>query len=329
VKALITGGAGFIGHHLARHLLESGYRIDIADNFVRGPRDADVIALTSSSQARLLDVDLLNPDALSDAAADYDYIFHFAAIVGVAQVLERPEAVLRDNVTMLVRALDCARDQAQLKRFVFPSTSEVYAGTLEHFGLPLPTPESTPLALPDLGRPRTAYMLSKVYGEALCQHAGVPFTILRPHNVYGPRMGLSHVVPELMERAHHARDNDVLEVFSIDHRRTFCYIDDAVALLAAAARAPECDGETLNLGREGPEITIGELAALITDVVGKPLRIVAGPDTEGSPLRRCPDMRRTVELTGYRPRVALREGVEKTYAWYRGNVFGGRGVYAR
>jgi UDP-glucose 4-epimerase len=237
--------------------------------------------------------------------------------------------VLRDNVTMLVRALDCARDQAQLKRFVFPSTSEVYAGTLEHFGLPLPTPESTPLALPDLRRPRTAYMLSKIYGEALCEHAGVPFTILRPHNVYGPRMGLSHVVPELMERAHDARDNEVLEVFSIDHRRTFCYVDDAIALLTAAAVAPECDGETLNLGSEGPEITIGELAAMITDVVGKPLRIVGGPETEGSPLRRFPDMRRTIALTGYRPRVALREGVERTYAWYRGNVFGGRGVYAR
>ncbi len=142
-------------------------------------------------------------------------------------------------------------------------------------------------------------------------------------------MGLSHVVPELMERAHNARDNDVLEVFSIDHRRTFCYVDDAVALLAAAAGAPECDGETLNLGSEGPEITIGELGAMIADVVGKPLRIVAGPDTQGSPLRRCPDMRRTIELTGYRPRVALREGVERTYAWYSGNVFGGRGDYAR
>jgi UDP-glucose 4-epimerase len=329
VKALITGGAGFIGHHLARRLLESGHRVDIADNFLRGAHDADVTALAASPQVRLLQVDLLQPDALDDADADYDFIFHFAAIVGVAHVLERPQAVLLDNITMLIRALDCARNQMRLKRFVFPSTSEVYAGTLEHFGLQLPTPESTPIALPDLARPRTSYMLSKIYGEALCQHADVPFTILRPHNVYGPRMGLSHVVPELLERAHRAREDDELEVFSIDHRRTFCYVDDAVALFARAAEAPACEGETLNLGMEGPEITIGELASVVVDVVGKPLQIVAGPSTEGSAPRRCPDMSRTITLTGYRPHVALREGVERTYSWYRANVFDSSGAYSR
>ena len=89
------------------------------------------------------------------------------------------------------------------KLFVFASTSEVYAGSLEHFGLPIPTPETAPLGLPDLGRPRTTYMLSKIYGEALCRHAGLPFTILRPHNLYGPRMGMAHVIPELHARATH------------------------------------------------------------------------------------------------------------------------------
>jgi len=329
VKALITGGAGFIGFHLARHLHERGHRVDIADNFARGPRDAEVTALASSTHVRLLQLDLLEPAALSGADGDYDCIFHFAAIVGVAHVLERPEAVLRDNIMMLLRALECGRDQRRLKRFVFPSTSEVYSGTLEHFGIPLPTPESTPLVVPDLSRPRTSYMLSKLYGEALCRHSGIPFTILRPHNVYGPRMGLSHVVPELIERAHGARDNDLLEVFSIGHRRTFCYVDDAVALFAAAAEASACEGETLNLGSEGPEITIGELAKMIVDVVGKRLRIVAGPETPGSASRRWPDMSRTIELTEYRPQVGLREGIERTYAWYRANVLDDPAVYAR
>ena len=329
MKALITGGAGFIGNHLARHLLERGYRVDIADSFLRGAHDAEIAALAASEEVRLLHVDLLQANALDDADSDYDCIFHFAAIVGVAHVLERPQAVLRDNVAMLTHALDFARNQTRLQRFVFPSTSEVYAGTLEHFGLELPTPESTPLALPDLARPRTSYMLSKIYGEALCQHAGLPFTILRPHNVYGPRMGLSHVVPELLERAHKARENDVLEVFSIDHRRTFCYVDDAVAMFAQAAEAAECEGETLNLGTEGPEITIGELAAIVVDVVGNPLHIVPGPETQGSAPRRCPDMSRTIRLTGYRPHVALRDGVERTYAWYRANVFDAGGVYTR
>ena len=97
MKALITGGAGFIGQHLARHLLGRGYRIDIADNFVRGARDEGVKTLAASPGVRLLDADLLQADGLADAASDYDFIFHFAAIVGVANVLERPEAFVEPD----------------------------------------------------------------------------------------------------------------------------------------------------------------------------------------------------------------------------------------
>ncbi|MDP9223116.1 MAG: NAD(P)-dependent oxidoreductase [Actinomycetota bacterium] len=324
----MTGGAGFIGYHLAKNLVEHGYRVDLVDNLARGVRDTDLEAVASLDSVRLLDRDLLTPDSLADASTDYFYIFHLAAIVGVAHVLSRPYAVLHDNATMLASAIDCARRQEQLHRLVFTSTSEVYAGTLQHFGLPLPTPESTPLALPDLGEARTCYMLSKIYGEAACHHAGVPFTILRPHNVYGPRMGLAHVVPELLQRAHEAVDNDVFEVFSIEHRRTFCYVDDAVEILRRAAESSACDGQTLNLGVQAPEIPIRELAELVLDVVGKRLRIVAAPDAPGSPPRRCPDMRRTTELTSYEPRIPLREGVERTYAWYGANVFAGSGVFS-
>src|SRR5260370_36313409 len=95
-----------------------------------------------------------------------------------------------------------ARSETELRRLVFPSTSEVYAGTLQYFGMPFPTPETTPLAITDLAQPRASYMLSKIYGEALCQHAGVPFTIVRPHNVYGRRMRMAHAVPERLNRTH-------------------------------------------------------------------------------------------------------------------------------
>jgi nucleoside-diphosphate-sugar epimerase len=163
-------------------------------------------------------------------------------------------------------------------------------------------------------------MLSKLYGEAMCRHAGVPFTCVRPHNVYGPRMGLAHVIPELLQRAHDASDGR-LEVFSVEHRRTFCYVDDAVEMIARALESPRCEGATLNVGTQAPEVTIGELAALIVSVVGKKLEIVPGPTTPGSPERRCPDMSRTAELTGYTSRVALEDGVRRTYEAYRETVF--------
>ncbi len=319
-KALLTGGAGFIGSHLAQRLVESGYAVDLVDDFSRGSNDDRIASLQSSGNVRLLESDLRRPGALDDADDDYEHVVHLAAIVGVANVVDRPYAVLRDNVSMTEQALALARRQRALQRFLFASTSEVYSGTLEKFDLPVPTPEQTPLALPDLDRPRTTYMLSKLYGEAMCHNAGVPFTIVRPHNVYGPRMGLAHVIPELLQRAHNASDGR-LEVFSVEHKRTFCFVDDAVEMIVRSLESPRCEGQALNVGTQAPEVTIGELAALIVEVVGKELEIVPLPATPGSPVRRCPDMSRTAELTGYSSRVALEDGVRRTYDAYRTRVF--------
>lgn len=328
MKTLITGGAGFIGLHLARRLQRAGHTLHLVDNFARGVEDAELLELAQSPRVKLFKKDVLAPNALDDLGTDYDYVYHLAAIIGVSNVLKRPFAVLGDNVTMLLSLLDFARKQQKLRRFVFTSTSEVYAGLLENFTLPIPTPESVALGLPDLKHPRTSYMLSKIYGEALCHQSGLPFTLVRPHNFYGPRMGLSHVVPELLKRAYSAGDGDSLEVFSVDHRRTFCFIDDAVALLELAAASDRCLGETLNLGTEAPEVTIGELAQKVIDTVGRKLTIVPKPATPGSPARRCPDLKKTTELTGYRARVALEEGIARTFDWYRSNVFDGKNLSA-
>jgi nucleoside-diphosphate-sugar epimerase len=319
-KALLTGGAGFIGSHLARRLAEKGYEVDLVDDFSRGPNDDTIASLRRSGSVRLLEHDLRRRGALDDLADDYDYVVHLAAIVGVANVARRPYAVLHENVSMTDEALALARRQQALERFLFASTSEVYSGTLEKFSLPVPTPEQTPLALPDLERPRTTYMLSKLYGEAMCHNAGVPFTIVRPHNVYGPRMGLSHVIPELLQRAHAATDGR-LEVFSVGHRRTFCYVDDAVEMIVRALESRACTGETLNVGTQAPEIAIGDLARLIVEVVGKELQIVSRPPTAGSPERRCPDMTKTAALTRYTSQVDLEDGVRRTYEAYRSRVF--------
>jgi nucleoside-diphosphate-sugar epimerase len=135
------------------------------------------------------------PGALEDLSAHYALIFRLAAIVGVANVLDAPDRVLRRNDELLVSALELAARQRDLERFVFASTSEVYAGTLALGDLPLPTPEDAPLTVPDPRLPRTSYMLSKIFGEAMSFQSGLPVTVVRPHNVYGPRMGLAHVIP--------------------------------------------------------------------------------------------------------------------------------------
>jgi UDP-glucose 4-epimerase len=320
-RVLITGGAGFVGAHLAARLVREGLAVDLVDDFSRGLPDAELASLRDSGRVRVLQRDLRDRGALDDLPGPYDYVVHLAAIVGVQRVIRRPLAVLTESVAMLENVVALAARQPALERLVFLSTSEVYAGTLASFTLPLPTPESTPLAVSPLAEPRSAYMLSKIYGEAICHNAGLPFTIVRPHNLYGPRMGLAHVIPELLQRVHDAPPGTPLEVASIDHRRTFCFVDDAVEMIWRAASSPGGRGQTLNVGAAEPEIAVGELARLIAATVGKELEIVPLPPTPGSPPRRCPDMTRTRALTGYDPQVELRSGLERTYAWYRAHVF--------
>ena len=302
--------------------------MDLLDDFSRGVQDEALAALADDG-ARLWTADLGDRGALDGLPDTYSHVFHFAAILGVARVADRPYAVLRDNVVMLDNAIALATRLPGLRRLVFASTSEVYAGTLERYGLPFPTPESTPLTLPDLDRPRTAYMLSKIYGEMLCRHAGIPFTIVRPHNVYGPRMGLAHVVPELLQRAHAAPDGGELIVFSPEHRRAFCYVDDAVRSIARLAETPRAEGAVFNIGNAAAEASIGELARIVVETVGRRLRVIPGADTPGSPSRRVPDTRAAEAAAGIEPRVPLREGVERTYRWYREHVFDGGGPSAQ
>jgi nucleoside-diphosphate-sugar epimerase len=322
-RILVTGGAGFIGGFVSRALAAARHDVDIVDNFRRGKRDRFLQELLASPHVRLHDRDLASPDALDDLGTGYTHVLHFAAALGVQNVIERPYETLHDNVWLLDTVVRFAQRQRGLERLLFPSTSEVYVGSIERGTAPIPTPESTPLVLPDLGQPRSSYMLSKICGEALVRHAGVPFTIVRPHNVYGPRMGLSHVVPQLLERAHRTPEGGDLEVFSVDHTRTFCFIDDAVEMIVRATTSPRCDGAVLNVGKESPEVRIGDLAQIVLATVAKKLRIVAKPPTPGSPARRCPDMRLTTELTGYAASMPLEDGGLGTYRGYRDEIFSG------
>ena len=324
-RILITGGAGFIGYHLARHMVDAGHDVIIVDNFERAVFDTDLARLSESPLCTIYNVDL-TADPLPDVHPDS--LVHLAAIVGVRNVLSRPNDVLRSNVTSLMRILDQAAAMPDLQGLLFASTSEVYAGAV-HEGLAvLPTPETTPLVILDSADPRGTYLLSKIYGEALCLSSGLPVTIVRPHNVYGPRMGMSHVIPELLARCWSAEPGDELEVASVDHTRSFCYIDDAIGILAALLGRP-ATGEVLNLGRQEPEVTIGALAQVVIDTVGKPLTVKTLPATIGSPSRRCPETRLLTSVTGYQPLVGLEEGVRRTFDWYRSQVFSGVDESAR
>ena len=328
-RVLITGGAGFIGFHLAKRLEEEGYDVCLADNYVRGALDLSLQRLVENRNVQLARVDLLDPEETLTLGTNFSIIFHLAAIIGVRHVLSRPYEVITQNFRMLENIIDLGRRQKGLSRLFFASTSEVYAGTLKHFSLEIPTPETAPLALTALESPRTSYMLSKILGEAMLHQSKLPFTIFRPHNIYGPRMGMAHVIPEQLKNAFDAEENSVIPIASPKHRRAFCYIDDAVEMLKCMILQNETLGETLNLGSEAPEITIREVAETCIDVVGKNLTLEDCSDMEGSPARRAPKMDKLSGLIGFESKVSLREGIEKTWEWYLKNVFLGGGISAK
>ncbi len=327
-KILITGGAGFIGLHLAIRLLGEGHRVHLVDNMTRAVFDPEFNEVIKNKNIEFSNLDIMSNENLKILDKDFDFIFHLAAIIGVRHVLERPYSVLYDNLQMLGNMIDFSHQQTNLSRLFFASTSEIYAGTLKHFNLPIPTPEDTPLGLTDLSHPRTSYMLSKIYGEALCQQSKLPFTIFRPHNIYGPRMGMSHVIPEQLLKSYKAKDGDFIEVFSPSHTRCFCYVDDAIEMLIRMMDNPECSGKALNLGTQSPEVSMEDVAKICFSTLGKSLNIDAKPPSSGSPERRGPDMTMTSKLINFESQVSLEIGIFNTFKWYKNNVFEGEGISA-
>lgn len=317
-RILITGGAGFIGYHLTLHLSQDpSNHIVLVDNFVRGRLDDDLEALIAQPNIELISADLSEKAAYEKLGSGFDEVYHFAAIIGVRNVLERPHEVLRINALSVLFMLDWFTKGGG-EKLLFSSTSEVYAWTQRFHPLPVPTPEAVPLSLTDLQNPRSSYAGSKVFDElAITQYCRIynkPFVIVRFHNVYGPRMGNEHVIPELYYRA--LDGQNPLVVYSADHSRAFCYVSDAVKAIVGAMRESAATDMTFNIGNDLEEITIKELAERLLKKAG--LKVSIQPQTAANdPIaRRCPDISCIREFLGYNPGISLDEGLDLTLRWY-------------
>lgn len=318
-KILITGGAGFIGYFLIKKLLESNNNdITVIDNLSRGRADAEFQQLVKHTKVRFVNGDLTDAKLYGDLDIDYDYIYHLAGVIGVKHVMQNPDKVLYVNAISTLNIFEYAKKAKNLKKLFFSSTSEIYSGTLKHFGITVPTDEDVPLTIADIKADRTSYALSKMYGEAIGfifgRKYGIPVTIGRYHNVYGPRMGFAHVIPEMFMKI---TQNDIIGVASPTHTRAFCFIDDAIALTILSTESPYTMNEIVNIGNSREEISINELVLTIAKVLNKVVTINELQDTPGSPQRRCPDTTKMEKLTGYTPVISLEEGIRKTYNWYK------------
>jgi UDP-glucose 4-epimerase/UDP-glucuronate decarboxylase len=317
-KILVTGGAGFIGLHLCQRLArDPDNQVVLADNFIRGRLDPDLERLAECANVRLVTGDLTQRAVFEEIGQGYDEVYHLAAIIGVRNVLSRPHEVLRVNCLAVLNLLEWFAAGGG-RRLLFASTSEAYAWTLQFYDLPIPTPEDVPLSITDCREPRASYAGSKILGEMMVSQYGAayrkPYIIVRYHNVYGPRMGNQHVIPELYQRA--AGGENPLTVFSADHTRAFCYVSDTVAATILAMRTDAACGLTINIGNDEEEIAIAKLAARLLSVSGIDAVIRPGISRHDPITRRCPDISLARRILGYRPQVNLDEGLARTLAWY-------------
>lgn len=316
MRVLLLGGAGFIGLHLARRLIADGHEITIVDDFSRGREDDDLEVVRASPGVEVVSGDLTAPETWAALPHGWDQIYLLAAVVGVRNVEKDPARVIRVNTMAALLLLDWV---APGELVFFASTSEVYAGGVSLEVAQVPTPETVPVVISDVTAPRFAYAASKLLGEAAFIHGaragGFRAVIGRFHNVYGPRMGADHVIPEMALRA--VRGEDPFRVWGFDQHRAFCYVDDAVAAMLQLMATPAAVGQIVHIGDDSAETNIGDLATLVLDIAGASPAVEALAAPPGSVARRCPDLTRLRELTGYEPAVGLREGVRRTFEWYR------------
>jgi UDP-glucuronate decarboxylase len=316
-RALILGGAGFIGCHLAARLAGEGHALTLVDDLSRGRRDRELEALCSRANVTFVQADLTRPGALDGLPRDWDQVHMLAAVVGVRNVETDPARVIRVNTLALMHVLDWLPARGEV--LFFASTSETYAAGVTAGTVPVPTPEEVPLSIPDVTAPRFAYAASKILGEAAVVHTararGLRYVIGRFHNVYGPRMGADHVISELSLRA--IRREDPFRLYGAEQRRAFCHVADAVEAVTRLVATETVWGQVVNIGNDTEETQIEDLLRLILKTAGFAPRVERIPAPAGSVARRCPDIGRLRALTGFAPKVGLEAGVKETFEWYR------------
>lgn len=316
---LILGGAGFIGFNLAKKLQKNkNYNITIADNLSRGKMDKDLSKLVNNSNVNFIEGDFTKDDSFQKLQLNYDDMYMLAAVVGVNNTLKNPSEIIRVNTKLTINTLEWLA-KGKVKNVVFTSTSENYAGTIDQFGYKVPTPEEIPLSIVDISHPRYTYAVTKILGESgflnYAKAYNFKCTIVRYHNVIGPRMGFKHVIPHLAERFTLGNE-DPFMMYGYDQTRSFCYVDDAVSGTIAAAESPKSDGEIYHIG-SSEEISIEQLikeAGKFFDYSGE---YKEAPTFPGSTARRCPDISKATKDLDYKTTYSWQESLSLTLSWYK------------
>jgi nucleoside-diphosphate-sugar epimerase len=310
----VTGGAGFIGSHLAEELLRRGHAVRIVDNFSTGKRDnIDAAARAAGKAAAAIDVvegDLANLEVAHRAAADADYVLHQAAIPSVPRSVKDPIASNRANIDGTLNLLVAARD-AGVRRLVFAGSSSEYGDTPT-----LPKHEEMPTS------PLSPYALQKVVGEEYLRMFtrlyGLETVSIRYFNVFGPRQDpgspysgvISLFIKWLLagERPTIYGDGE--------QTRDFTYVANVVDGVLRACEAAGASGEAINVATEG-RVSLNELLRALQRIVGTSLEPIYAEPRVGDVRDSQASIAKAMRILGYEPTVPFEEGLRRTVAWFR------------
>jgi len=315
VKVLITGGAGFLGSHLAEAWLDRGQEVTVLDP----ASDLKIRHLRGHPGFRAIRESVLNREILEGLVAWSDLVYHLAAVVGVEHYVGDPYQVLTVNINGTQDVLTAAfRHQ---KKLVFTSTSEVYGRNTA-----VPFHEDSDRVLGSTRTERWCYSTSKAAGEHFCfafARMGLRVVILRYFNVYGPRldqMDRGRVITIFMGQL--LRGEPLTVIGDGTQTRTFAYVEDAVRATVQAGLRPEAEGLAINVGSE-EEVSIVDLAQRMIRISGSTSRVMRVPQEavydrgyEDIP-RRVPAVRRMRDILGVRADTPLDDGLKRTIEWFK------------
>jgi UDP-glucuronate 4-epimerase len=308
--ALVTGGAGFIGSHLADSLLADGWRVTALDNFdpfyARNLKEQNVAAHRAHPAYTLVETDIRDWHALNSRLHErYDVIVHIAARAGVRPSIEQPRLYQEVNVAGTQNMLELCRAR-DIRQFVFASSSSVYGVNPE---VPWSEDES-------VLRPISPYASTKVSGELLghvYSHLyGIRFLALRFFTVYGPRQRPDLAIRKFAELM--LRGERIPFFGRGDSRRDYTYVDDTVAGVRAAMEYEASRFETINLGNDHA-VSLSDLVSSLEEVLGVPAKLQHLPDQLGDVPQTWANIDKARSLLGYRPQTRLDEGLQRFASW--------------
>jgi UDP-glucose 4-epimerase len=311
-KILITGGAGFIGSHLADGLANLDHEITILDNldpyYDVGIKRKNLDIIMKSKNCRFVEGDILDEKLLGELVNEVDFIYHEAAQPGVRTSIDNPLKPNQVNVRGTLNVLEAAR-KSLVKRVINASSSSVY-GKVEY----LPFDEKHPT------QPLAPYGVSKLVAEHYCRvyHElfELPTVSLRYFTVYGPRMRPDLAIPIFTQAL--CKGNSPTIFGDGEQTRDLTFVDDIIAANINLLETDRADGTVLNVGG-GRRITVNQLYGHLRDITGSDVEPVYSNEIKGDAKHTLSNIELARELIGYEPKTTIEEGLKKFYQWYQKN----------